>query len=173
MGRAKVARNSPSSEEDVSAKILGRSTELPAPKARVPSKEARRPSGHRGRHAATAGMLAMERCLPSEQVPFDDSPSGQGPSAKTPSAQKPMEQIVAGKYRNVETRVPLAQAPSTVAVRAGVAGPHGESDVGQGDESRVDGLELEVSVVGVAPQFLAGSVFLIVEAAEDGNSVAG
>ncbi|OAE29845.1 hypothetical protein AXG93_339s1030 [Marchantia polymorpha subsp. ruderalis] len=80
-GRAAVARNSPSLEEDVSAEVLGRSTNLPAPKARVPSEEARRPSGHKGRHAATAGMPAMERCLPSEQVPFDDLPSGQGPSA--------------------------------------------------------------------------------------------
>ncbi|OAE19065.1 hypothetical protein AXG93_2119s1000 [Marchantia polymorpha subsp. ruderalis] len=60
-GRAAVTRDSPSSEDDVSAEVLGRSADLPAPKARVPSEEARRSSGHRGRHAATTKMLAMER----------------------------------------------------------------------------------------------------------------
>ncbi|OAE26554.1 hypothetical protein AXG93_3817s1170 [Marchantia polymorpha subsp. ruderalis] len=76
-GRAVVTRDSPSSEEDVSAEVLGRPSDLPAPKAQVPSEEARRPLGHRGRHAATAKVPTMERCLPTEQVPFDDSPSGQ------------------------------------------------------------------------------------------------
>ncbi|OAE21966.1 hypothetical protein AXG93_242s1510 [Marchantia polymorpha subsp. ruderalis] len=80
--RAAVTRNSPSSEEDVSAEVLGRSTDLPAPKARVPSEEAHRPSSHRGRHATTARMPAMERCLPSEQVPFVDLLSSQGPSVQ-------------------------------------------------------------------------------------------
>lgn len=115
--RAAVARNFLASEEDVSAEILGRSINLPAPKARVPSEEARRPSGHKGRHAATAGMPARKRWLPSEQVPFDDSPSGlrlkrtkrkkrskEEPSAKTSLAQKPLEQIVVGKSRDGETR---------------------------------------------------------------------
>ncbi|OAE20376.1 hypothetical protein AXG93_3932s1000 [Marchantia polymorpha subsp. ruderalis] len=92
-------------------------------------------------------MPAMERCLPSEQVPFDGSPSGQGPlaqerfteepsaqrtSGQTPSAQtlsalKPLKQVAAGKGRDEETRVPSAQVPSVVAVRAGVAGPPGAS----------------------------------------------
>ncbi|OAE19348.1 hypothetical protein AXG93_3548s1010 [Marchantia polymorpha subsp. ruderalis] len=106
--------------------------------ARVPSEEARRPSGHKGRHAATAGMPARKRWLPSEQVPFDDSPSGlrlkrtkrkkrskEEPSAKTSLAQKPLEQIVVGKSRDGETRGPSAEAPSAVAVREGVAGPPG------------------------------------------------
>ncbi|OAE27306.1 hypothetical protein AXG93_2817s1110 [Marchantia polymorpha subsp. ruderalis] len=149
IGRAAVTRNSPSSEEDVSAEVLGRSTDLPA---QVLSEETRRPSGHRGRHAATARMPAMKRCLPSEQVPFDDSPLGQGPSAQAPStqqrfreepsaqghsaqgtsgqtpsaqtasAQKPLVQVAAGEGRDGETRVPSAQAPSAIAVRAGVAG---------------------------------------------------
>ncbi|OAE21012.1 hypothetical protein AXG93_2024s1250 [Marchantia polymorpha subsp. ruderalis] len=90
-------------------------------------------------------MNAMERCLPSEQVPFDDSPLGQGtsaqapsaqapsaeerfreePSAQGPSAQKSLEQVAAGKDADGETRVPSAQAPSAIAVRAGVAGPSG------------------------------------------------
>ncbi|OAE26643.1 hypothetical protein AXG93_793s1030 [Marchantia polymorpha subsp. ruderalis] len=78
--RAAVARNSPSSEEDVSAEILGRSTDLHAPKALVPLEEAHRPSGHR---------------------------------------------IVAGEGSDGKTCVPLAQAPSAVAVREGVAGPPG------------------------------------------------
>ncbi|OAE19801.1 hypothetical protein AXG93_4515s1010 [Marchantia polymorpha subsp. ruderalis] len=125
IGRAAITRNSPSSEEDMSAEVLERSTDLPAPKAR-------RPLGHRGRHAATATMSAMKRCLPSEQVPFDDSPSGQGPSTQVPlaqerfreepSAQKPLDQVAAGEGRDGKTRVPSAQAPSAVAVRAGVAG---------------------------------------------------
>lgn len=75
-GRAAIARDSPSSGEDVSAEILGR-TNLLAPKVRVPSKEALRSLGHRGRHAATARTPTQERCLPLKQVPFDDSPSGQ------------------------------------------------------------------------------------------------
>ncbi|OAE31501.1 hypothetical protein AXG93_2109s1000 [Marchantia polymorpha subsp. ruderalis] len=90
--QAAVTRDSPSSEEDVSAKVLERSADLPTPKARVPSEEARRPSGHRRRHAATTNMPAMEKCLPSKQVPFDDSPSGQEPSAQEPSVQAPSAQ---------------------------------------------------------------------------------
>lgn len=73
-GRVAVARDSPFFGEDVSAEILRR-TNLPAPKARVPSGEAHRPSSHRGRRAATARTPTQERCLPSEQVPFDDSHS--------------------------------------------------------------------------------------------------
>ncbi|OAE33238.1 hypothetical protein AXG93_4802s1000 [Marchantia polymorpha subsp. ruderalis] len=141
-GRAADTRNSPSSEEDVSAKVLGRSADLPAPKARTPSEEARRPLGQGRRHAATANMPVMEKCLPSEQVPFDDSPSGQepsaheqcreepsaqrtlgqAPSAETPSAQKHQEQVAADEGREKESRV-----PSAVAVRAGEAGPPGAS----------------------------------------------
>ncbi|OAE35594.1 hypothetical protein AXG93_2841s1290 [Marchantia polymorpha subsp. ruderalis] len=118
-GRAAITGDSPSSEEDVSAEVLGRSTDLPAPKARVSLEEVRRLLGHRGRHAATAKMPAMERCLPSEQVPFDDSPSGQGLSAQErckeePSAQrtsgqahlvhKPLEQVGTDKGTDGETR---------------------------------------------------------------------
>ncbi|OAE31264.1 hypothetical protein AXG93_1962s1210 [Marchantia polymorpha subsp. ruderalis] len=87
-------------------------------------------------------MPAMERCLPSEQVPFDDSHSAQAPAAQersreetlaqqtsgqAPSAQKPQEQVAAGEGTDEETRVPSAQAPSAVAVRAGAAGPPGAS----------------------------------------------
>ncbi|OAE35455.1 hypothetical protein AXG93_2587s1710 [Marchantia polymorpha subsp. ruderalis] len=126
--RAAVTRDSPSSEENVSAKVLGRSADLPARKARVPSEEARKPLGHRRRHAATANMPTMERCLPSEQVLFDDSPSAQASLAQTP-----LEQVVADEGREGKTRVPSAQTPSaldafvgallTVAVRASAADP--------------------------------------------------
>ncbi|OAE21412.1 hypothetical protein AXG93_3954s1020 [Marchantia polymorpha subsp. ruderalis] len=123
-GRAAVARDSPSSREDGSAEILGR-TDLPSPKARVPLGEALRPSVHRGRRAATARTPTQERCLPSQQVPFDDSPSGQGPSAQerfrvVPSALKTLEHIPTSKGRNAETRVTLA-----VPRRDDVVGPPG------------------------------------------------
>ncbi|OAE23072.1 hypothetical protein AXG93_1544s1060 [Marchantia polymorpha subsp. ruderalis] len=116
--RAAIARDSPSSEEeDVSTEVLGRSTELFAPKAQMPLEEALRPSGHRGRRAATVRMPAHESCLPSEQVPFDDMPSEQGPSAQeqfrvVPSALRPLESIPTGEGRDAKTRVPSAEAPS-------------------------------------------------------------
>ncbi|OAE24639.1 hypothetical protein AXG93_4863s1020 [Marchantia polymorpha subsp. ruderalis] len=106
IGRAAITRNSPSSEEDVSAEVLGCSTDLLAPKARVPLEEARRPSGHRGMHAATAGMPTMERYLPSEQVPFDDSPSNQGPLAQAPSAQERFREEPSAKTPSA--KMPLA-----------------------------------------------------------------
>ncbi|OAE36018.1 hypothetical protein AXG93_838s1040 [Marchantia polymorpha subsp. ruderalis] len=96
-GRAAVTRDSPSSEEDVSAEVLGRSADLPAPKSRVPSEDERRTSGYRGRHAATADMPAMEKCLPSEQVPFDDLPSGQEPSAQEQCREEPSAQRTSGR----------------------------------------------------------------------------
>ncbi|OAE31912.1 hypothetical protein AXG93_1776s1010 [Marchantia polymorpha subsp. ruderalis] len=93
-------------------------------------------------------MPAMEKCLPSEQVPFDDSPSGQEPSAQAPLAQEhsrkepsaqrisgqaslekmhsvrtQLEQVAADEGRKEETCTPSAQASSTEAVRAGEAGP--------------------------------------------------
>ncbi|OAE29762.1 hypothetical protein AXG93_810s1030 [Marchantia polymorpha subsp. ruderalis] len=117
--RAAVARDSPSFGDDVSAEILGR-TDLPALKARVASEEALRPSGHKGRRAATARTPTQERCLPSEQVPFDDSPS-----AQAPLALKPLEHISTGEGRNAETRVTLAEAPSAVPGRDDVVGPPG------------------------------------------------
>ncbi|OAE32125.1 hypothetical protein AXG93_2912s1140 [Marchantia polymorpha subsp. ruderalis] len=143
IGRAAETRNSPSSEEDVSAGVLGTLADLPATKARTSSEEARRPSGQGRWHAAHANMLATEKCLASEQVPFDDSTSGQEPSAQeqsreepsaqrtsgqAPSAQTQLEQSTADEGRKEETRVPsmqepLAQAPSAVAVRAVEAGP--------------------------------------------------
>ncbi|OAE29579.1 hypothetical protein AXG93_4003s1000 [Marchantia polymorpha subsp. ruderalis] len=103
IGRAAVARDSPSFEEDMSAEILER--------------------------------LRKKRCLPSEQVPFDDSPSEQGPSAleqfrvvpsaETPSAPKPLEHIPTGEGRNAETRVPSTEAPLAVTYRDDVVGPSG------------------------------------------------
>ncbi|OAE18900.1 hypothetical protein AXG93_1976s1040 [Marchantia polymorpha subsp. ruderalis] len=100
-GRGTVTKNSPSSGEDVSAGVLGRSADLPASKARTPSEEARRPLGQGRRHAAPANV---------------------------PSAETQLEQSAADEGRKEETRVPsaqtpLAQAPSVVAVRAGEAGP--------------------------------------------------
>ncbi|OAE34220.1 hypothetical protein AXG93_3131s1000 [Marchantia polymorpha subsp. ruderalis] len=135
--RAAVVRDSPSSGEDVSAEILGR-TGLPAPKARVPSAEAHRPFSHRRRRAATARTPTQEICLPLEQVPFDDSPSEQGLSAQAPSAQeqfrmvplaettsalKSLEHIPMGEGRNADTRVPSAEAPSAVLDRDDIVGP--------------------------------------------------
>ncbi|OAE21336.1 hypothetical protein AXG93_2712s1050 [Marchantia polymorpha subsp. ruderalis] len=119
-GRAAVARNSPTSEEDVSAEVLGSSIDLPAPKAQVPSEEARRPSSHRGRHAATARMPAMEREEPSAQAT-----SAQEPSTEAPLVLKPLELITTGEGKDAETRVPSALASSAVLVREGVAGPPG------------------------------------------------
>ncbi|OAE32392.1 hypothetical protein AXG93_3671s1110 [Marchantia polymorpha subsp. ruderalis] len=85
MGRAAISKGLLSlEEEDVSTGVLGRSIDLPAPKAHVPSEEARRPSGRRDRLAATARVPALEVCLPSEQVLFEDAPSEQGPLGQVP-----------------------------------------------------------------------------------------
>ncbi|OAE24932.1 hypothetical protein AXG93_2931s1780 [Marchantia polymorpha subsp. ruderalis] len=108
--RAAIARDSPSSEEeDVSTQILGRSTDLPVPKAQVPSEEALMPLGHKGRRAATARMLAQERCLPSEQLPFDDTPSEQEQFKVMPSALRPPKSIPTSEGRDAKTRVPSAE----------------------------------------------------------------
>ncbi|OAE27805.1 hypothetical protein AXG93_1001s1000 [Marchantia polymorpha subsp. ruderalis] len=80
----------------------------------------------------------MDRCLASEQVPFNDStssqePSAQAPSAKekcmeepsaqrtsgeVPSAQIQLEQFAEDEGRKEETCVPSAQTPLAEAVRA-------------------------------------------------------
>ncbi|OAE28911.1 hypothetical protein AXG93_2369s1050 [Marchantia polymorpha subsp. ruderalis] len=126
--RAAIARDSPSSDEDVSTEVLGRSSDLPAPKAPVPSEEALRLSGHRGRRAATARMPAQERCLPLEQVPFDDTPSEQEqfrvvPSAEVASALKPPESIPTGEGSDAKTRMPLAATALAVPDWEDVVGP--------------------------------------------------
>ncbi|OAE27168.1 hypothetical protein AXG93_4666s1400 [Marchantia polymorpha subsp. ruderalis] len=116
-GRAVERRNSPSSGEDASARVSGRTADLPAPKARMPSGEALRPSGQ-GRHqAAPTSMVATDRCLASEQVPFDDSTSGQEPSAREkwreePSAQGPSAQRTSAN-RTSEAGLPKAIADQT------------------------------------------------------------
>ncbi|OAE26937.1 hypothetical protein AXG93_4413s1210 [Marchantia polymorpha subsp. ruderalis] len=149
-GRAVERRNSPSSGEDASARVPGRTAELSAPKARTPSEEARRPLGQGKHQAAPTNVPATDRCLASKQVPFDDSTSGQEPSAQEkyreePSAQGPSAQSTLGQTPSVEvqtqleesaedegrkkeTRVlsaqtPSAQAPSAVADWAVEAGP--------------------------------------------------
>ncbi|OAE19002.1 hypothetical protein AXG93_4538s1000 [Marchantia polymorpha subsp. ruderalis] len=100
-GLAAETRNSSSSEEDVSAGVLGRSADLPAPKARTPSEEARRPLGQGRRHAAPANMPATDECLASEQVPFNDSTLGQEPLAQEqspPGARSPTPlEMLAGR----------------------------------------------------------------------------
>ncbi|OAE35342.1 hypothetical protein AXG93_3546s1000 [Marchantia polymorpha subsp. ruderalis] len=80
-------------------------------------------------------MLAQEICLPSKQVPFDDSPSEQGLSGQAPSVQeqfrvvpsalKPLEHIPTGEGRNAEPRVPSVEAPSAVPDWEDVVDPPG------------------------------------------------
>ncbi|OAE18316.1 hypothetical protein AXG93_4371s1000 [Marchantia polymorpha subsp. ruderalis] len=142
-GRAAERRNLPSSGEDASARVSGRTADLPTPKARTPLEEARRPSGQGRRHAAPTSVPATDRCFAFEQVPFDDSNSGQEPLAQAPSAQEkcreePSAQMTSGQMpsaqtqledsgkdegRKEETRVPSAQAPLAIADWAGDAGP--------------------------------------------------
>ncbi|OAE27905.1 hypothetical protein AXG93_3309s1010 [Marchantia polymorpha subsp. ruderalis] len=107
IGRAAEKRNSPSSEEDASARASGRTADLPPPKARTPSEEARTPSNQGRRQAAPTRVPATDRCFASEQVPFDDSTSGQESSAQAPSAQETLAQKKCGEE-------PSAQGPSTV-----------------------------------------------------------
>ncbi|OAE30690.1 hypothetical protein AXG93_402s1030 [Marchantia polymorpha subsp. ruderalis] len=134
-------RNSLSSEEDASARASERSADLPAPKVRTPSEEARRPSGQGIHHAAPTSVPATDRCFAFEQVPFDDSTLGQEPSAQkksgeepsaqrtlgqTPSVQAQLEKLATDEGRKEETHVPsaespAAQAPSAVANRVGEA----------------------------------------------------
>ncbi|OAE29422.1 hypothetical protein AXG93_3921s1000 [Marchantia polymorpha subsp. ruderalis] len=85
------------------------STDLPAPKAHVPSEEARRPSGQRDRLAATARVPAPEVCLPSEQVPFEETPSEQEPSDQAFSAQGPSGQVM---FKVSSEEAPSALKPS-------------------------------------------------------------
>ncbi|OAE33752.1 hypothetical protein AXG93_1264s1000 [Marchantia polymorpha subsp. ruderalis] len=118
--RAAETRNSPSSGEDASAGVLGRSADLPTRKAHTPWEEARRPSGQGRRHAAPASMPTTEKCLASEQVPLDDSTSSQEPSAQT-QLEKPAED----EGKKEETREPSAQTPSAVAIWGGEACPPG------------------------------------------------
>ncbi|OAE30678.1 hypothetical protein AXG93_1254s1000 [Marchantia polymorpha subsp. ruderalis] len=105
IGRAAERRNSPSLGEDASAGVLGRTADLLAPKARMPSEEARRPSGQGRRHAAPASVPATERCMASKQTQLEQPREDEG--------------------RKEETRVPSAQTPSAVVVRASEAGPPG------------------------------------------------
>ncbi|OAE24589.1 hypothetical protein AXG93_1603s1000 [Marchantia polymorpha subsp. ruderalis] len=107
-GRAAIARDSPSSKEDVNTEVLGRSTDLLAPKARVRSEEALRPSGHRGEEG------------PSAQEQFKVVPS-----AKAPLAMEPPKSIPTGEVRDEETRVPSAEAHSAGPDWKGVVGPPG------------------------------------------------
>ncbi|OAE25582.1 hypothetical protein AXG93_2982s1020 [Marchantia polymorpha subsp. ruderalis] len=114
-------------EEEGSIGVLGRSTDLPAPKAHVLLEEACRPSGQRDRLAAMARMPTPEVCVASKQVPFDDAPSAQAPLAQGPSGQvlfkmpseeaplalRPSAHIPKDKGRDAGTRVPSAVAPST------------------------------------------------------------
>ncbi|OAE23238.1 hypothetical protein AXG93_620s1050 [Marchantia polymorpha subsp. ruderalis] len=124
-GRAADRRNSPSSEEDASARASERTADLPAPKARTPSEEARRPSGQGRHHAAPTSVSTTDRCFASEQVPFDDStlgpepsaqkksgeePSAQRTSGQTLSAQAELEKLATDEGRKEETRVPSAVA---------------------------------------------------------------
>ncbi|OAE30751.1 hypothetical protein AXG93_2265s1080 [Marchantia polymorpha subsp. ruderalis] len=72
-GRAAEGKDSPSSEEDRSARTTERSADLPAPKARTPSAEARRPSGQERQHAAPTNVPAADRSEPAasgEEVRF-------------------------------------------------------------------------------------------------------
>ncbi|OAE22797.1 hypothetical protein AXG93_2035s1810 [Marchantia polymorpha subsp. ruderalis] len=121
-GRAAEGRNSPSSGEDGSARTAERSPNLPAPKARTPSVEARRPSGQEKQYAAPTNVPATDRCFASEQVPFDDSTSGQEPSAQAPSAQQKSRKEPSGK-------APWAQEPSAEAPSA--QGPSAQGNSGQ------------------------------------------
>ncbi|OAE27857.1 hypothetical protein AXG93_3459s1000 [Marchantia polymorpha subsp. ruderalis] len=82
IGRAAETRDFLSLQEDVVARVLGKSADFSAPKAQTPSEEARRPSGQRRQHAESDSMPNEEECLASEQVPLEDSPSAKTPSAK-------------------------------------------------------------------------------------------
>lgn len=109
-GQATIARGSPSlEEEDGGTKVLGKPTEVPAPKAHVPSEEELRPLAQRDRLAATARVPTLETFLPSKQVPL-----GQVPFEEMPSVQRSLENIPTAKGRedkdrNAGTRVPSAE----------------------------------------------------------------
>ncbi|OAE30401.1 hypothetical protein AXG93_3612s1240 [Marchantia polymorpha subsp. ruderalis] len=104
-GRASIAEGSPSSEdEDGGTEVLERPTELPAPKAHMPSEEELRLADQRDRLAATARVPVPETFLPSEQVPSEEAPSVQRPFENNPTPEgKTYED------RNAETRVPFAE----------------------------------------------------------------
>ncbi|OAE29192.1 hypothetical protein AXG93_2789s1020 [Marchantia polymorpha subsp. ruderalis] len=118
IGRAAERKNSPSSQEDASARVSGRTADLPAPKAQTPLEEARRPSGQGRRHATPTNVTATDRCFASKQVPFDDSTSGQEPLAQTQ-----LEESAEGEGWKEKTCVPSAQAPSAIEDRAREVGP--------------------------------------------------
>ncbi|OAE20939.1 hypothetical protein AXG93_3256s1860 [Marchantia polymorpha subsp. ruderalis] len=106
-GRAAESRNSPSSGEDASARATGRSADLPTPKARTPSEEARRSSGQGRQHAAPTNVPTTDRRFASEQVPFDDSTSGSGAAvaaakATQPNCRESLEISVATEILNSE-----------------------------------------------------------------------
>ncbi|OAE26939.1 hypothetical protein AXG93_4413s1230 [Marchantia polymorpha subsp. ruderalis] len=76
-GRAAEMRDVLPSQEEVVARILGKSVDFSAPKARTPSEEARRPSGKQRQHAGSDNMLDEGESLASEAVALEDSPSAE------------------------------------------------------------------------------------------------
>ncbi|OAE22211.1 hypothetical protein AXG93_2743s1020 [Marchantia polymorpha subsp. ruderalis] len=105
-GHAAEGKDSPSSEEDRSARTVERSADLPTPKARTPSAEARWPSGQEKQHTAPTNVPAANRCFASEQALFADSTSGQEPSAAAPKAQR-------RSGKEPTDKAPSALGPST------------------------------------------------------------
>ncbi|OAE30694.1 hypothetical protein AXG93_402s1070 [Marchantia polymorpha subsp. ruderalis] len=102
-GRAAETRNSPSSEEDASAGVLGRSS-----KCTLEKLFPRTLSGGINRRLSCAfpvSVLAFGGLL-------HQAPSAETPSAQSPSAQTQLEQSAEDKVRKEETRVPSAQTPS-------------------------------------------------------------
>ncbi|OAE28891.1 hypothetical protein AXG93_2255s1230 [Marchantia polymorpha subsp. ruderalis] len=60
--RVVEGKDSPSFEEDRSVRTAERSADLPSPKARTPSAEARLSSGQERRHAAPTNVPVADRC---------------------------------------------------------------------------------------------------------------
>ncbi|OAE27366.1 hypothetical protein AXG93_2407s1010 [Marchantia polymorpha subsp. ruderalis] len=104
-GRAAERRNSPSSGKDASARVSGRTTDLPASKARMSSKESRRPSGQGRQHAAPTSVPATDKCFAFEQVPFDDSTLAQAPSAQEKCREEPSAQRTSGQTPLAQTQL--------------------------------------------------------------------
>ncbi|OAE26916.1 hypothetical protein AXG93_694s1020 [Marchantia polymorpha subsp. ruderalis] len=112
-GRVAEMRHSPSSLEDIVAKILGRIADPPAPKAQTPSAE-----------ALAFGTNAFGGA-PSAQRTSDQLPSAMCglTLALTTLAQAEIVHPAEEESRREETRVPSAQTPSAIAERTGEAGP--------------------------------------------------
>ncbi|OAE28261.1 hypothetical protein AXG93_4492s1520 [Marchantia polymorpha subsp. ruderalis] len=92
-GRAAERRNSPSSGEDASARTKERSADLPAPKARTPLEEARRPSGQEKQHAAPKSGPTTDRCFASEQAPRERSATDEGRKEETRAPSAVADQV--------------------------------------------------------------------------------